>query len=116
MREHIINRIQERFQSYTDLVQSTAPEDFAKKPDVAKSKSLGEHLWCVVGARESYTKALEAGSWQGFACSLQALEKPDIEAALKSSAESFQNAIQELVRSQLLWPARPYFDQHCIPY
>ncbi len=36
----------------------------------AKSNSIGEQFWCLVGARESYTRAIEAGAWAGFNCSL----------------------------------------------
>lgn len=35
------------------------------------SNQISGQFWCVVGARESYLKAIEAGSWQGFACSLK---------------------------------------------
>lgn len=38
-------------------------------PD-APSNSIGEQAWCIVGARESYLKALERGAWAGFSCSL----------------------------------------------
>jgi hypothetical protein len=34
------------------------------------SNKIGHQLWCVVGARESYARAIQAGSWQGFACGL----------------------------------------------
>jgi hypothetical protein len=34
------------------------------------SNRISGQLWCMVGARESYTKAIETGSWKGFACSL----------------------------------------------
>lgn len=35
------------------------------------SNQISGQLWCVVGARESYLKALKAGGWQGFSCSLK---------------------------------------------
>lgn len=38
-------------------------------PNLPSNRIAGQ-LWCIVGARESYTKAIEAGGWQGFACSL----------------------------------------------
>lgn len=34
------------------------------------SNRIAGQLWCIVGARESYLKAIEMGSWQGFSCSL----------------------------------------------
>jgi hypothetical protein len=34
------------------------------------SNRIAGQLWCIVGARESYTKAIESGGWKGFSCSL----------------------------------------------
>jgi hypothetical protein len=34
------------------------------------SNRIADQLWCIVGARESYTRAIAAGGWQGFSCSL----------------------------------------------
>ncbi len=38
-------------------------------PQLPSNRIAGQ-LWCIVGARESYTTAIAAGGWQGFACSL----------------------------------------------
>jgi len=35
------------------------------------SNSIGEQLWCIVGARESYLWAMHCGQWGGFSCSLK---------------------------------------------
>ena len=35
------------------------------------SNRIAGQLWCIVGARESYTKAIQAGGWDGFSCSLK---------------------------------------------
>jgi hypothetical protein len=41
----------------------------------------------VVGARESYAAAIEAGAWQGFSCSLKTPgDRAAVLAALRSSA------------------------------
>jgi hypothetical protein len=34
------------------------------------SNQISGQLWCIVGARESYFKAIEEGGWKGFSCSL----------------------------------------------
>jgi len=39
-------------------------------PNLPSNRIAGQ-LWCVVGARESYIKAINAGGWQGFSCSLK---------------------------------------------
>lgn len=38
-------------------------------PSLPSNRIAGQ-LWCIVGARESYTKAIEMGGWKGFSCSL----------------------------------------------
>jgi hypothetical protein len=38
-------------------------------PSLPSNRIAGQ-LWCIIGARESYTKAIEAGGWKGFSCSL----------------------------------------------
>jgi hypothetical protein len=40
-------------------------------PNLPSNRIAGQ-LWCMVGARESYTAAIKAGQWQGFSCSLEA--------------------------------------------
>ena len=37
----------------------------------APSNTIGLQFWCVVGARESYGRAIERGEWVGFDCSLR---------------------------------------------
>ena len=36
------------------------------------SNTIGEQAYCLIGARESYLKALQIGEWAGFDCSLNA--------------------------------------------
>lgn len=38
------------------------------------SNQISGQLWCVVGARESYLRAIEVGDWSGFSCSLKTPE------------------------------------------
>lgn len=38
-------------------------------PSLPSNRIAGQ-LWCIVGARESYTRAIETGGWKGFSCSL----------------------------------------------
>jgi len=38
-------------------------------PNLPSNRMAGQ-LWCIVGARESYTKAIETDGWKGFSCSL----------------------------------------------
>jgi hypothetical protein len=54
------------------------------------SNSIGSQFWCIVGARESYGKAIAASKWQGFSCSLSKPDTkilPSLQAALEGSRE-----------------------------
>ena len=52
------------------------------------SSPIGNQLWCVVGTRESYGKAIEDGEWQGWACSLSDYAKDNVASKLAESADS----------------------------
>ena len=50
------------------------------------SNRISGQLWCVVGARESYLRAIVAGEWKGFSCGLNAPHvKQDVLNALEST-------------------------------
>lgn len=52
------------------------------------SNRIAGQLWCIIGARESYIKAIEAGGWKGFSCSLTTPQvKQSVLAALQSTHE-----------------------------
>jgi len=55
-------------------------------PNLPSNRMAGQ-LWCVVGARESYLRAIEAGGWQGFSCSLSA---PRAKGAVLAALEATQ--------------------------
>ncbi|MDH3644085.1 MAG: hypothetical protein OES38_18415 [Gammaproteobacteria bacterium] len=96
MRDTIIKNLTERFQSYDDFVGQLSDDALAARLDAPKHKSIAEHLWCVVGARESYAKALEAGEWSGFGCSMSAYTRADFEAKLPESARTVVAAIDSV--------------------
>ncbi|MDP2011184.1 MAG: hypothetical protein Q8K11_13505 [Phenylobacterium sp.] len=54
----------------------------------ARSNPIGGQFWCLVGARESYARAFEAGRWRGFSCSLSEPDAPGaVQAALAASRD-----------------------------
>ena len=54
-------------------------------PNLPSNRIAGQ-LWCIVGARESYTKAIETGGWKGFSCSLSTPRvKQSVLAALETT-------------------------------
>lgn len=83
-------RFQKSFQLYRDLVKEVDESAFQKKLPQIPSNTIGQQLWCVVGARESYCRALTAQRWSGFTCSLSAEQikrKPDLLKGIKNSEE-----------------------------
>lgn len=96
MRESIIQQIEGHFRSYEDFVETLQSDDLKTKLDVVKHKSVMEHLWCIVGSRESYAKAIAEGSWQGFSCSMKKYDHADFVAALCDSRERIRNSIDSV--------------------
>ena len=92
MRDLILENLKTRFTAYDDLALELDDAALDARIDVPKHKSLKEHLWCVVGARESYAEAFRAGAWKGFACSMTAFSSDDFKIALKSSAVAVVHA------------------------
>ena len=96
MRESVIQQIEGHFRSYKDFVETLQSDDLKTKLDVVKHKSVMEHLWCIVGSRESYAKAIAEGSWQGFSCSMKKYDHADFVAALSVSREKIRNSIDSV--------------------
>jgi len=93
--------LDESFAMYADLVDALADEDLERKLPVA-SNVLGAQLWCVVGARESWARAIAAGAWAGFSCSIT--DRADMVrirpmcAALATSATDVREALRSAPR------------------
>lgn len=84
------------FGLYDDLIASFEEETLAAKLPQIPSNALGLQLWCVVGARESFSRAIAANQWSGFHCSLEtATEKAPVAEALQRSAL----AVSEVLKS-----------------
>ncbi|MCW1968295.1 MAG: hypothetical protein KIH69_009295 [Anaerolineae bacterium] len=60
-------------------------------PNLPSNRIAGQ-LWCMVGARESYLKAIEMGAWNGFSCSLSTPRmKQSVIAALQTTHQHMSN-------------------------
>ena len=59
---------------YRELVLSLDDGAIQSRLADLPSNTIGQQLWCVVGARESYLAAARNGSWAGFSCSLNATD------------------------------------------
>jgi hypothetical protein len=90
--------VQERFERsfglYTDLVEAIGEAALSSRLGDLPSNTIGAQLWCVVGARESYSRAIKAGQWSGFSCSLEDVTSAArVKDALARSATVVRQAI-----------------------
>jgi len=84
------------FALYRDLIDSIDETALSSKLPQLPSNTLGLQLWCVVGARESYSRAIEANQWSGFSCSLKSTtDISSVADALHRSA----NAVSEILKT-----------------
>lgn len=93
------SKLKRTFSLYEDLVSNLSGDELAKDLVGLPSNTIGQQIWCVIGARESYLNSILKGSWVGFSCSLEWNSTTDITAVLKSltdSREKFLSAISEL--------------------
>jgi len=74
MEDHLNQQLKERmvgaFRLTYDLVSHLDETSFNLDLPNLPSNRIAHQLWCVVGARESYLRAIECGEWKGFSCSL----------------------------------------------
>lgn len=83
----VASSFERSFGLYRDLLGSLDAGTLTLGLPGIPSNSIGAQLWCVVGARESYARAIAAGAWAGFTCSLDEPGDPErVAAALESSA------------------------------
>lgn len=69
--ELLTTHLKRAFVLTEDLVQNLSEDDLKKNLEGLPSNTIGEQLWCIVGARESYFKAIVKNGWSGFSCSLK---------------------------------------------
>ena len=93
MRETIIDNLTQRFGFYADLATQVDDDTINAAMDIPRQRSLGQHLWCIVGARESFATAIEAGEMCGWSSSVTQFERDEFIAKLKQSAQILLAAI-----------------------
>jgi hypothetical protein len=83
------------FGLYRDLLSLLDASVLGSRLAGLPSNTIGAQLWCVVGARESYARAISAGEWAGFTCSLdEPGDLAKVMAALDRSEAAVSQAIQ----------------------
>lgn len=94
-------------QLYMDLVAHIPESLLASKLADLPSNTIGQQLWCVIGARNSYLNAAKAGEWKGFSCPLASDKTGDSHAvrdALVSTGEdvkSFLNGSNDFLETTI---------------
>lgn len=58
------------FELTHDLMVHLDEDALALDLPALPSNRIAGQVWCIVGARESYTRAIEKGTWAGFSCTL----------------------------------------------
>lgn len=92
--ESLTEHLQRAFDLAEDLVSSLTSEDLKLRLGNLPSNSIGEQIWCIIGARESYLKAVINGRWIGFSCSLDDTNSQEkILGCLKKSKEDVLNFV-----------------------
>jgi hypothetical protein len=93
----IVGSFERSFGLYRDLVSSLDESSLLSDLPSLPSNTIGLQLWCVIGARESYTRAIRANQWSGFACSLESVsQKAPVVDALSSSSEQILNLLNSV--------------------
>jgi hypothetical protein len=89
-----LERLSQAMSLSNDLLDSVN-EDALNSRLPVPSNTIWDQFWCVVGARESYARAITEGEWRGFSCSLTAADrgsKARLVAVLASSLELVEGA------------------------
>ncbi|MCC5894165.1 MAG: hypothetical protein JJU16_01755 [Alkalibacterium sp.] len=93
----VIDRLNAAFSLTEDLVSSLSVQDLKLTLGDLPSNTIGEQIWCIVGARESYLQAVIHNDWVGFSCSLTDLgSHSHVMDSLKDSSNPFKKSIQSL--------------------
>ena len=92
MKETLLKNLAQRFESYNDLIRHIDEDTLAERLDVPRDRSVREHLWCIVGSRESYAGAIAADAPLDWQCSMTGFELQDFATALDASARTFLDA------------------------
>jgi hypothetical protein len=118
MENKVIDRVRRLFRFHEELVELLPEIELTQKLKMP-SNTIGAQYWCVVGARESYSKAIREGEWAGFGCSLNGKDTEDkqkVLAALRAAAAAFDQAIEGLdwteARKDLLLDLMEHETQH----
>lgn len=81
----LTQHIEQAFRLTEDLAETLPQHAFLFKLRDMPSNTIGQQFWCIVGARESYLKAIKAEGWSGFHCSLKDTTAENIRLRLRET-------------------------------
>ncbi len=93
MRDTVIENLRKRIGFYADLAERIDDETINAALDVPRHRTLGLHLWCIVGARESFAKAIDAGEMSGWSSSVKNFNRAEFRSKLAASGTTLLDAI-----------------------
>lgn len=93
MMEKLKENLTRAFSLTHDLMKHLEEKSLTLDLPNLPSNQIAGQLWCVVGARESYLKAIEAGEWKGFSCSLKT---PDVKQSVLDALETSYQRLNEM--------------------
>jgi hypothetical protein len=93
MNQQLKSRLSRSFELTHDLVSHL--DEGALNLDLPglPSNRIASQLWCMVGARESYIRAIQLGGWKGFSCSLAT---PHAKHAVLAALEATERQLNEI--------------------
>ena len=97
--QHLIDaRLDAVFELYDELA-ATLDERQLRQSLPVPSNPIGMQLWCVVGGRETWARAVAMGAWAPFGCSIGSFEDTQnpalVARALTASASAFRESVLE---------------------
>jgi uncharacterized damage-inducible protein DinB len=95
VREKVIADLTSTARAHRELVASLPEADLGWRL-AGRSNTIGAQIWCLVGARESYTKAIREDGWAGFDCSLSGSDTTIKERVLEALYRSEHGLIEVL--------------------
>lgn len=98
MREILTRNLAQRFESYNDLIRHIDENTLTDGLGVPHDKTVREHLWCIVGTRESFTQAIADDAPLDWKCSMTRFDRDDFAAALAASSKAFLAAVTSVVQ------------------
>lgn len=81
---------------YDELIGTLSDATLRERLPGLPSNTIGQQLWCVVGARESYGRAIRAGRWVGFECSVDGARcavQEEMAASLRRSGQEILDIV-----------------------